>query len=128
MFASIRCLNADFQRIEPPALIIFYALGTLVAMVQVFVRTLVQGTTPSRVRGRTIALVNTISAGLAPLGMALGGVLADLTGRNVPLIYGVSAAASALTVLGVAIRPEFRAFLASLPAEAVPHGENSEAE
>jgi len=99
-----------------PALFTFFTLGVLGAMIQVFVRTLIQGTTPSRIRGRTVALIGTLVSGLAPLGMALGGILADLSGKNVPLIYGLWGAVSALTVLGAASRPEFRAFLSSFPS------------
>jgi hypothetical protein len=50
---------------------------------------------------------------LVPIGMVGGGAIADLTGRNVPLVYAICGGTLALTSgILLAARPTTRAFLA----------------
>ena len=59
-------------------------------MINVYLITLLQAATVAELRGRVMGLLGTLSGGLIPLGMALGGVVGDLTGKNVPLIILVT--------------------------------------
>jgi len=47
----------------------------------------IQMSTPSKIRGRVFGLLGTISAGLAPISLGLAGIIADYLDRNIPLIY-----------------------------------------
>jgi hypothetical protein len=60
-----------------------------------------------------MGFLGTLSGGLMPLGMALGGVAGDLTDKNVPLIIGVCAALILLVTLVLGFRRPCREFLAS---------------
>ena len=86
--------------------------GVMSGLINVAVITLIQLGTPPAMRGRVMALMITLSAGAAPLGMAMGGVLGDLTGKNVPLIYIGSALLAALMASLAVASPSVRAFLA----------------
>lgn len=61
--------------------------GAATGFVGINVITIVQATTPSEIRGRAVSLMVTLSGSLAPIAMGLSGVIADLTGQNVPVIY-----------------------------------------
>lgn len=95
------------------ALVVVFGMGTCSALINIFVITLVQTSTPAQLRGRVMALVLTLAGAAAPLGMAAGGVLADLTGRRVSATYvAVGVLATALVILAATRRP-FREFLAT---------------
>ncbi|HET9226854.1 MAG TPA: MFS transporter [Thermoanaerobaculia bacterium] len=95
------------------ALAISFLNGAALGIINVYTMSLVQASTPQEVRGRVLGVLMTLSAGLTPLAMALGGVVGDLTGKNIPLIYGVCAACSLLLTLGLGFRRDVREFLAS---------------
>jgi hypothetical protein len=50
----------------------------------------------------------------APVGLVGGGALADLTGRNVPLVFGVCGLLAMVSVLTLFCRRATRQFLSSL--------------
>jgi MFS family permease len=52
--------------------------------------TLFQKNTPTELRGRVMSLLMTISSGLLPLGLLIGGALGSLTSNNTQLIFGLS--------------------------------------
>jgi MFS family permease len=87
-------------------------LGVMIGIVNVNFATLVQESTPSELRGRVMGLINTLSSGLTPIGFALGGVVGDLTGKNVPLVYATCGAASFLFSLVGLSRKSTRQFMA----------------
>jgi hypothetical protein len=91
----------------------FAALGLLNGLVNVNVLSLTQLTVPTELRGRVQSLMTTVSAGVMPLGMALGGILFDLSGKNVPLLLGASGALTFLTSVASLAVKDYRAFLAS---------------
>jgi hypothetical protein len=74
-------------------------------------------TTPGEIRGRVFGLIGTFAGGLTPIGMGLAGVIADLTGQNIPLIFISCGVLSGLLTLMVAINRDFRAYLAYEPKE-----------
>ena len=108
LFAVIAFVSNPFI-----ALAIGFLCGVALGIINVYTMSLVQASTPQEVRGRVLGVLMTLSAGLTPLAMALGGVVGDLTGKNIPLIYGVCAACSLLLTLGLGLRRDVREFLAS---------------
>jgi MFS transporter, DHA3 family, macrolide efflux protein len=102
-----------FWRAPVPALVAIFFGGMTTGFVNVYFITMVQASTPREMRGRVLGFLGTLGAGLMPLGMAIGGVVGDLTGKNVPLIIGVCAVLALLTVVLLAFRRPCREFLAS---------------
>jgi len=94
------------------ALAVCFLMGVGLGMVNVFVITLLQVSTPGEMRGRVMGLALALSQAAMPLGMALGGIAGDLTGKDVGVIFGVCGGAAALLSLGAMTRPDFREFLA----------------
>jgi hypothetical protein len=60
-----------------------------------------------------MGLLVTLAAAAAPLGLGLGGVLGDLTGKNVPLLFAACGALTAIVVVGLGGRPAVLDFLGS---------------
>lgn len=94
------------------ALALCFASGLSLGVVNIYLITLLQKSTPRELRGRVIGLLATLAGGLSPLGSALGGWLGDLTGKNIPLLFGSVGALSVLVTLVFATRRECRKFLA----------------
>jgi MFS family permease len=94
------------------ALLIIVLTGIQSGMINIFILTLIQSTTPTEFRGRTMAFVVVIAASVAPFGMAMGGFLGDLTDKNQPLIFLTCGSAAALLTLIGARNRAFREFLA----------------
>ena len=80
--------------------------------------TLIQIGTPDAMRGRLFGLFQTLVAGLTPISMGLTGVVADLTGQNIPLIYVVCGGVLVVISVAIAANRDYRRFLAYEP----PHG------
>lgn len=95
------------------ALALVFLGGVTLGMINVYLMSMLQMATPGEVRGRVMGVVMTLSGGLMPIGMALGGVVGDLTGKNVPLVFGVCGGAALLVTLAGVARRELREFLAS---------------
>jgi DHA3 family macrolide efflux protein-like MFS transporter len=96
----------------PLALVLALAMGIMLGLINVNLVTLLQTTTPDELRGRVLGLWSSLTSAVMPLGMALGGVAGDLTGKNIPLVFTT---AGALTLLVTAItlgRRSTRRFLA----------------
>ncbi len=99
------------------ALAVAGAVGLLTGLININIATILQTTTPSEIRGRVFGLLGTLALGLAPIGMGLAGPVADLTGRRIPLIFVACGVLMVAFTLAVATDRDFRAYLASGPAD-----------
>lgn len=114
LVATAVCFAALGQVTSPPlALAVLGLVGLLTGLFNVLVFTIFQLATPGEMRGRIMGLLVTLSAAAAPIGLGLGGVLGDLTGKNVPLLFAVCGGLTAIVVLGLGGRPAVLDFLAS---------------
>jgi MFS family permease len=96
-----------------PALVAVVLGGLTVGFINIYLITLVQASTPADLRGRVLAFLGLLSGGLMPIGMALGGVIGDLTDKNVPLVIAATAVLAMLTVTLLGFRRQCREYLAS---------------
>lgn len=94
--------------------------GATGGFITVNMMTILQITTPGEIRGRVFGLLGTLSSSLAPLAMGLAGVVADLVGQNIPLIYVSCGAIMVVLSLTVLLNRHVRAFLAYEPEEEPP--------
>jgi MFS family permease len=94
------------------SLLFMLVIGIMNGFLNINIITIMQLTTPSEIRGRVFGTMGAITGGLSPLAMGLGGVVADLTGHNIPLIYlscgGITTAVSVI----LSFNRDFRHFLA----------------
>ena len=95
------------------ALAIACATGALTGMINVFVLSILQRRTPGEFRGRVLGLHSMLSRALVPIGLVGGGAIADLTGRNVPLVYAICGGLALVTVVLLTTRSSARGYLAS---------------
>lgn len=95
----------------------FFIMGICTGSINIIVITLFQIATPAEMRGRVMSLVYTLSGAVSPLGMALGGVLGDVTNKNISAIYIGSGLLIGLVALFAMSRSSFRDFLAFEPAQ-----------
>jgi DHA3 family macrolide efflux protein-like MFS transporter len=92
-----------------------WLIGTVGAMdgfIVLKLLTVLQAATPTEMRGRVFGLLMTITRGLTPVAMGLTGVIADMTHRNIPMIYLVCGVIATLLASNVAVRRKCRDFLA----------------
>ena len=92
-------------------LAVVLAIGVANGFTNIIISTILQVTTPSEIRGRVFGIVSTITASITPLAMGLTGLIADLTGQNIPVIYIVSGITMFLICLALVVNRDFRAFV-----------------
>jgi predicted lipid-binding transport protein (Tim44 family) len=68
------------------------------------------------------SLATTVSAGVMPIGMALAGILFDLTGGNFWLIIGLPGMAMLAVSVAALLSRHYRSFLAESPQPAPATG------
>jgi MFS family permease len=108
---NVLIASLSLANISLLALAVWFVIGAVNGFININIITLLQISVSSEMRGRIFGLLTTLGAGLTPIGLGLGGVVADLVQRDIPLIYGTCGLI--LIVLSVAtslIRP-FRRFL-----------------
>jgi MFS family permease len=104
--------SLGFLVVPAAALIGAFVCGASVGFINVQFATMTQLSTPPELRGRVMGLLGTMSGGLVPIGMAVGGFAGDLTNKNVPLVSAVCGALAILVVLSTTARRHSREYLA----------------
>jgi MFS family permease len=94
------------------ALVVMLLFGVLNGIININIITVLQTSTAGEMRGRVFGLFMTLTSGLSPIAMGLAGVVADLMGQNIPLIYGICGAILILLTITTALLRPFRHFLA----------------
>jgi len=74
--------------------------------------TVIQLAASSEIRGRVFGLLGTLTSGLAPIGMGIAGVIADMANKNIPIIYATCGLMVLAMSIGLALSKEAREFLA----------------
>lgn len=85
--------------------------GMMNGFMNVHVVSALQRSTPSEMRGRVFGVMETLVLGLTPIAMGLTGVVTDLTGRDVPLVFLGCGVFMTVLALLLAFNPNVRAFL-----------------
>jgi DHA3 family macrolide efflux protein-like MFS transporter len=113
-FAALAIALAALGQVESRwmALAILFGTGVLAGVINVLVVSIIQRQTADDFRGRVVGLHAMMSRALVPIGTMAGGALADLSGRNVPLVYACCGVLALATVALLAGR-RTRTFLAS---------------
>jgi MFS family permease len=101
-----------FVRLPWLALAMMIGTGALGGFFNIILTTAFQTGADESLRGRVMGVVMTVAMGIAPLGMALGGILGDLTDKNLPLIFGLCGSLIVLATLLLGLRRPVREFLA----------------
>lgn len=97
---------------SPYTLLVAHAVdGVFMGMMMVAFTTLMQATTPDRLRGRAMSVLMTLIMGTVPIAMGLAGVLADAVDQNVPLLFIGAGIAAGCIVTGMGSGKAFREFL-----------------
>ena len=94
------------------ALAAMIAIGALNGFFNIVVVTAFQFGAKEELRGRVMGVVTTVAMAVAPLGMALGGLAGDLTGKNLPLLYGLCGGLIVVATASFGPRRAVREFLA----------------
>ncbi len=103
------------------ALALVFIGGVMNGFTTISIFTLMQITTPSKIRGRIFGTLTTLSGAIAPLGMALGGFLYDFFDKDIAMIYGISGAGMLVAVFFVSLSRDFRRFIAYQTPEQLGH-------
>jgi len=74
--------------------------------------TVIQLASGTEIRGRVFGLLTTLTSGVAPIGMGIAGVIADMANKNIPIIYATCGIMVLLMSIGLALSKEARNFLA----------------
>ena len=95
------------------SLLLVGAFGTILPLVNVNIITVIQGATPTAVRGRVMGLVMTLTLGLMPIAQGLSGLLIDSVDQQVTTIYVAVGLLMPLFICLTCSRRSFRMFMAS---------------
>jgi MFS transporter, DHA3 family, macrolide efflux protein len=87
--------------------------GFLLPLINVNIISLLQGTTPSEMRGRVMGVLGTLVTGLIPLSQGLSGMLIDAIDQQAPLVYQIVGVLFMSLVLVATVTRNFRTFLAT---------------
>ena len=109
------------------ALLLMLSLGVLTGIFNLAMETIMQVRTPSEIRGRVFGLLGTLSAGLVPISLGLGGVVVDRMGKNIPLIFQACGVMIIVLALILSLSGEFRALLATDIKQTAPDADEKDA-
>lgn len=88
---------------------ILFVAGVGNALINIFIGSIVQMTTPVEMRGKVFGLLSTLSQGLTPIAMALGGILGGILPIQLVLVGCMTF--SAMCFMPVVLSPKFKAFM-----------------
>lgn len=97
------------------SLVLFIIMGIVNGYINVNILTILQLSTHSTIRGRVFGLLQTISAGLTPIAMALSGLVFDIVNHNISLIFTVCGFTTALISITASTNKDFRDYLGYEP-------------
>jgi MFS transporter, DHA3 family, macrolide efflux protein len=95
--------------------------GFIGGFVTIHITTLLQMHTPQEIRGRVFGLLTTISGAASPIAMGISGIVADLTGKNIPLVYLMCSLVMTVIMILISFNKDFRTYL-SQPNIVEPSG------
>lgn len=112
------CMGA-MGLVDRPAfsLCLMVVAGFISGVFNITTLTLIQLTTPEALRGRMFGLLNTLVMGLTPISMGITGIVADVIGQNVSVMFLVCGGVLVLVSIIVSANRAFREFLAFEPPE-----------
>lgn len=113
--ASIALGVTGLIRVPVIVLAVVFLVGLSAGIFMVKATTILQLSASSEIRGRVFGLLGTLTSGLAPLGMGIGGVVADLANKNIPLIYAVCGLLVLVLSVALVFSKEARDFLMGKP-------------
>ena len=90
----------------------FLLAGVMGGLVNVHAMTLLQTAAPPQLRGRVQSISTTLSVGVMPVGMALAGVLFDLTGGSFWWVIGLPGVLMLIVSCAALFSRHYRSFLA----------------
>ncbi len=106
-------LLLGINRTPELSLVMLALFGFLFPLVNIHIVTVIQGTTPSEIRGRVLGLLGTLVLGLVPVAQGLSGLLIDAVNKQVTVIY-VAVGLICMLLMGLAwSNHTFRKFLAT---------------
>ncbi len=100
-----------FMRNQYVLLSLFALIGVIIGYNNIKYITILQSKIDPDKRGRVLGIMGTVSSALAPLGMALSGILADLLDKNIPLIFFMTALIFLLITIALFFHKEYMKFL-----------------
>ena len=109
--ASISLGFLGIIQVPSVVMVVIFMVGLTAGIFMVKATTILQMAAASDIRGRVFGLLGTLTSGLAPLGMGIGGVIADLANKNIPVIYAVCGVLVLLLSVAMAFSREARDFL-----------------
>jgi hypothetical protein len=93
------------------ATILLFAAGLSTGFYAVYITSVLQSGIPSEVRGRTFGVIQTFRWGVVPLGMGFFGIVAEVSGISIPVIFFTSGCVIVAVTLWAAGRRPFRVLL-----------------
>jgi len=104
---------AGFVHRPAVGLVIGFALGVMLGLINVNLLTLLQTKTPAELRGRVLGLWTSLVSGVMPIGMMVGGFAGDLTHKNVQLVFTTCGALTLVITAAALSRGTTRRYLES---------------
>lgn len=115
MFTSIFLLAFSLMMLSQSVSPVFLLIGILVTGLSLGTfnlqaTILFQKNSPTEIRGRVMSLLMTISSGLLPIGLLIGGGLGTLTNNDTQLIFGLSSLSIAILTIFTILNSNVRSF------------------
>ena len=113
-FVLISLLYGSLSLSETPVfcLSILGLMGLIQGCIGVFVTAAIQLNTPSRIRGRVLGVMGTLTLAMAPVSLGIAGVAVDLLDKNIGIIFLACGAGMFLLSPLFIVSKDFHRFLA----------------